>query len=248
VSPTALYAASDVCYVAVSAEGHGGCGQPHSRPVVNGAPAKVWALDCPPCEDHLRTSQKHHWSPVLSEIPETHDERLAREDFEKRGAMDKDALMAAALARLTGLDLPETLAAKMSGVRPAVTAGAVMCGRGHVNRAAAKFCTECGAAVPQAGGPVLCPGGHENEAGAKFCVDCGASVAPAAEDPSEPAKTAPEPVKTAAKITLPPNTQMRKMGKAALIALAEKAGLGSAETGKEALDRLIAANNATRAA
>jgi len=28
----------------------GGCGQGHSRPVIQGAPVKTWGLDCPPCE------------------------------------------------------------------------------------------------------------------------------------------------------------------------------------------------------
>ena len=48
-----LYARSDVMSIAIPAA-HGGCGGQHSRPVVKGAPAKTWGLDCPRCESNLR--------------------------------------------------------------------------------------------------------------------------------------------------------------------------------------------------
>lgn len=77
-----LYARSDVMSVALSKD-HGGCGATHTRPVTHGAPAKVWALDCAPCEDHLRSDP--HWAVDALEIPETPDEIRARETQEKRG-------------------------------------------------------------------------------------------------------------------------------------------------------------------
>lgn len=250
----ALYARSDISSVGISADGHGGCGQAHSRPVTNGAPARVWMLECVLCEQHLRHDPL--WSTTLSEIPETHDERLAREDFDKRGAMDKDALMAAALARLTGLELPDTLAAKMSGVRPSITAGAVLCPAGHVNRAGAKFCTECGSPVPVAGGPSRCPDGHENEAAAKFCVDCGKPTRtsqPAADTSRETAQPAPvgspqnaPPPRNPPKMTLPSNTKMRGMKLPELAALAALAGVDGTGTRADVLARLVEAGNAAK--
>jgi hypothetical protein len=48
-----LYARADVSYVCVPAES-GGCGTPHSRPVINGAPAPQFVLNCQACENFLR--------------------------------------------------------------------------------------------------------------------------------------------------------------------------------------------------
>lgn len=102
-----LYARSDLVAVSVSAD-HGGCGLTHSRPVVAGAPAKVWALTCHPCEDHLRNDKL--WSPQVTTIPETLDEENARKDVEKRGAVEQAQSVADALGQLAKLgDLPAVL-------------------------------------------------------------------------------------------------------------------------------------------
>lgn len=79
-----LFARSDVASIAVP-ETAGGCGASHSRPVVDGAPDLEWDLErmCMPCARHLRGDPL--WSATLAEIPETPDERIAREDAEKRG-------------------------------------------------------------------------------------------------------------------------------------------------------------------
>lgn len=143
-----LYAASHLVWVGVSAD-HGGCGEGHGRPVENGAPAKLWALDCPPCEDHLRHDP--HWSATISEIPETHDERIQREDFDKRGVLDERRLMAMALARLTGLELPDTIATALKGTLPNGAAAQMICPGGHANAPGQKFCGECG--TPMHGAP-----------------------------------------------------------------------------------------------
>jgi hypothetical protein len=122
-----IYARSDLCYVAVSAD-HGGCGLGHARPVVGGAPAKVWALDCHACEDHLRFDAL--WSPQVTTIPETLDEKNAREDVEKRGAVEQAQSVADALGQLAKLgDLPAILGQFMQymttgQVAPAVPIGA----------------------------------------------------------------------------------------------------------------------------
>jgi hypothetical protein len=143
-----LYAAADQVWVGVSVDAHGGCGRKggHGRPVENGAPVRIWALDCPPCENHLRHDPK--WAPTISQIPETYDEKIQREDFDKRGVLDERRLMAMALARLTGLDLPETLAAAIGGTPHVQVA---LCRDGHANSVSVKFCGECGVsmAAPQ---------------------------------------------------------------------------------------------------
>jgi hypothetical protein len=141
---------------------HGGCGQIHSRPVEHGAPAKLWALTCPDCEKHLRSSDQ--WSATVSGIPETPDETLEREDREKRGQQETTAATATALQQL-GENLPEALRELVAqggtnqqmmlamltaltkqnaplALAPAVPD--VQCVNGHAMPGAAKFCPECG--------------------------------------------------------------------------------------------------------
>ncbi len=52
-----LYARGDLTCIAVSTDS-GGCGQSHCRPVVKGAPAKIWELNCPQCERYLSGADK----------------------------------------------------------------------------------------------------------------------------------------------------------------------------------------------
>jgi hypothetical protein len=136
-----VYAQNDICAKVVP-DSFGGCNQLHRRPVVNGAPAKIWALDCPRCEDHLRSDPQ--WSTTMSELPETFDEKLRREDFEKRGALDERKLMAMALARLTGIEIPDTIAGAVGSVMPHIP-GVLECPAGHGQPSGSKFCSECGA-------------------------------------------------------------------------------------------------------
>lgn len=102
-----LYARSDLCAVSVSPD-HGGCGATHTRPLIAGAPAKIWGLECPACEDFLRSDKL--WSPLVTTIPETTDEKNAREDVEKRGSVEQAQSVATALNQLAKLgDLPAVL-------------------------------------------------------------------------------------------------------------------------------------------
>ena len=127
----------------------GGCGSPHRRPYVNGAPVHPYALECPLCEDYLRKNNSDQFSATPSEIRETYDEKLAREDFDKRGAKDKDAILTLALARLAGIDsaeLPESLTRMISGAPLHVPVqGQLECPAGHGQPSGSKFCNECGA-------------------------------------------------------------------------------------------------------
>jgi hypothetical protein len=151
-----VWARSDLASVSVSAA-HGGCGEVHTRPAPGGIPVQPWRLDCETCANYLRSDA--HWSATSAEIPETHDEGKTREDFQKRGAHDKDAIMTLALARLAGIptsELPESLTRMISG-RPAHIPGVLECPAGHGNPAGQKFCGQCGAPmsgpVPQASLP-----------------------------------------------------------------------------------------------
>lgn len=180
-----VYASSAISYVAVGSA-HGGCKNSHSRPVKQGAPVKVWALDCPPCEDFLRSDP--HWSSTIAKIPETYDEKQDREDFAERGQLDERRLMAMALAKLTGIRLPETL----TGMAPGgLLEGELECAEGHAVRAGSKFCPECGSPVRSDSAVALCPDGHENTATAKFCAECGLGVGVPALAAAEPAPATP---------------------------------------------------------
>lgn len=143
-----VHARSDVASITVSAA-HGGCGRVHTRPAPGGNPVPLWSLDCPQCEDFLRSDPL--WASNVSEVPETPDEVTAREDFDKRGAKDKDAVLTLALARLAGISpdvLPESLTRMISGVQAHIP-GKLLCPGGHANPAGQKFCGECGAGMHQ---------------------------------------------------------------------------------------------------
>ena len=138
-----LHARSDI-QGAVIPVGSGGCGEFHSRPVTDGAPAKAWQLDCPRCCAVLKDDPL--WAGSVSEIPETPDEVRVREDREKRGSRDQE--------QATGVALEEL--AKMPGILEALTA--LVAGQ-KVTVAAVVPCRDCGVDVT---------------AGQKFCTECGA--------------------------------------------------------------------------
>lgn len=119
-----VYSRSDVAAVNIS-QAHGGCGVTHSRPVVEGAPVKLWKLTCHPCEDILRSDPL--WSATVSGIPETPDEEMIRKDQETRGQREQADATAHALEQLSKLgDLPAVLGQFMSflvGQQSALPAG-----------------------------------------------------------------------------------------------------------------------------
>jgi len=98
----AVYARSDVASVAIPVS-DGGCGDIHFRPVVQGAPAKVWKLTCGPCETYLKRditastiewTDKEHvkhiyntstWGDDPTRIPLTPDEERVSNSMEKQG-------------------------------------------------------------------------------------------------------------------------------------------------------------------
>lgn len=148
-----VYARSDVTAVSIS-PAHGGCGTTHSRPVVGGAPARLWSLVCNNgCEDVLRYDVL--WSAVPTAVPETPDETNIREDAEKRGQIEQMQSTATALQDLAKLgDLPSAiaqLAQMMAGQHalPSSTSMSIMCKHGHNNTATARFCGECGVSMSE---------------------------------------------------------------------------------------------------
>lgn len=98
--PMAAYARSDVMYVAVSSY-DGGCGEPHSRPVTEGAPDKVWALSCPQCTKSLRSHPL--WAGSQDEIPETQEETNRREAAEKKNSINAADAQTAVMAEISKL-------------------------------------------------------------------------------------------------------------------------------------------------
>lgn len=150
-----VYARSDVAAVNISAN-HGGCGETHSRPVVAGAPAKLWGLSCSGgCEDVLRNDS--HWAGTPHTVPETPDEVAIRQDVEKKNQIELQVGNAHALAELAKLgELPTAMAAALAAAfGPILTANAQtaiahLCRNGHSNSAETKFCGECGADMQDA--------------------------------------------------------------------------------------------------
>ena len=146
-----LYARSDVDLINVPV-GAGGCGAAHQREVTHGARAKLFVLTCVGCESFARANLSDLWSSSVAEIPETHDEKSEREDYEKRGANDINTMMALALTRLTGGDVPDTVARMIDGSQLHIPSQVkVLCpAYGHANPPGMKFCGECAAPMHEA--------------------------------------------------------------------------------------------------
>jgi Double zinc ribbon/SAP domain len=199
--------------------------------VIDGAPVRLWELTCPPCEAYLAKFNPDLWAGVISEIGETPDEEKAREDFQKRGALDRDQIMALAMAKLAGVELPETMRRPISGLAPhvPVISGQLECADGHPNEPGMKFCGDCG--MPLRAAPRLCPDGHEVAAKMRFCGECGQPVdaLPALEAPLVPAARSAV-VK-----------RMKDMRSEDLKRLARDRGLDDSGTRTQLLERLRAA-------
>ncbi len=111
---------------------------------------KLWALTCVQCEAFLANDPL--WAGTVADIPETHDELSEREDYEKRGANDIQTMMALALTRMTGGEVPDTVARMIDGSKLHLPAQVkVLCpAHGHANPPGMKFCGECAAPMRDA--------------------------------------------------------------------------------------------------
>ena len=171
-----LYARSDVMCVAIPADS-GGCGQSHSRPVIRGAPAKDFKLDCPPCEANLRGDRKSKilkyqinektgqpvrlgrvadadpmWSSTPDTVPLSPDEERVNAVRQERGAQQIQMIQALAALRATGIETPPEALWLLERELPAgVLRGTMLCVNGHDNPAGLKFCGECGASMAARG-------------------------------------------------------------------------------------------------
>ena len=185
---------------AISAD-MGGCGQTHEY--VIGPTGFPQIEDCAPCEGFLRGDPNH--AVLASKVPETHDEELTRKDWETRGAADQQYVQAMAMAKLVGMEIPESLRRVIAGAR-SLPPGTLNCPSGHAAQAGAKFCSEC--AAPMVPEVVRCGAGHANAPAAKFCSECAApmgDLVQAAVVPDTPALAEtpkPKPLKDWNKATL----------------------------------------------
>jgi len=170
-----LFARADLACISIPATS-GGCGTTHSRPVVKGAPVKVWKLDCPPCESVLRGDGKQHkliyetdpktgqvlrqsrvpdgsdqWSSTPDTIPFTPDQEKTHHVRIERGEQQLRALESIATLAKAGIDFrtrPDVLFFLRENQLPEdVLQGTVVCVNDHPNPPGAKFCNECGASM-----------------------------------------------------------------------------------------------------
>ena len=154
-----------------------GCGAGHSRPVTHGAPAKIWQLDCPPCESYLRGDRKSKilryqtdpktgqvvrqeriadadpmWSSTPDTVPLTPDEERTNTVRSERGRMQIEMLQALAALRSTGIDVPPEAMWLLERELPSgVLKGTVVCANGHDTPAGSAFCPQCGVSMAARG-------------------------------------------------------------------------------------------------
>ncbi len=167
--------------------GEHGCGATHTRPVTHGAPAKVFQLDCPPCEAYLRGDRRPkilvyetdkktgqvirqsrvadgdpHWSSTPDSVPLTPDETRTNEVRSERGRMQIEMLQALAALRSTGVEVPPEAMWLLERELPAgVLRGTIVCANSHDVPAGNKFCPECG--ISMAVKAAIGGGGDEDE-------------------------------------------------------------------------------------
>jgi len=172
----ALFARSDVLATSIPVAS-GGCGATHSRPVTRGVPAKIFKLECGPCESYLRGDRKpkilkYHIDkntgqsvrqervadadPMFSSspdtIPLTPDEERVNSTRQERGRMQIEMIQALAAMRATGIQVPpEAMWLLEREIPEGVLRGTVICVNGHDVAAGLKFCGECGVSMAARG-------------------------------------------------------------------------------------------------
>jgi hypothetical protein len=133
-------------------------------------PAKVFRIDCAPCEAHLKGDRKPQklvyetdpktgkvmrqarvpdadpmYSSTPDAVPLTPDETRTNEVRSERGRIQIEMLQALAALRATGVEVPPEAMWLLERELPAgVLRGTMLCANGHDNVAGIKFCGECG--------------------------------------------------------------------------------------------------------
>lgn len=180
----ALYARSDLMSVSIP-PASGGCGATHSRPVTRGVIAKVWKLECAPCESYLKgdgkprvirvtpadkdkgipSRMKHvadcdpHWASTPEAVPKTPDEESIHAVRTEIGSQQLKMLEAFAAARAAGIEIPDDAMWVLErNFDPRVLKGKLLCSNGHENPSGIKFCGECGVPMESDAGPVAVQG------------------------------------------------------------------------------------------
>jgi hypothetical protein len=183
-----LYARSDLMSVSIPPTS-GGCGSTHARPVTKGVSAKVWKLDCSPCEGYLRgdgkpkvikvipgdkeqgiPSRMEHiidahpqWSNTPEGVPPTPDEQHVNKIRAERGSQQLQQLSALAALQKAGLAIPdEAMWLLEQNFDRRIVKGNVICGNGHDNVSGSRFCQECGISMASRGA-IEAPEDEEDE-------------------------------------------------------------------------------------
>src|ERR1019366_2869644 len=166
--PKTLFGRSDICAISIPLPA--GCGATHTRPVTRGVPAKIFKLECEPCEAHLRGDRKPRilkyqidkntgqsirqervpdssdlWSSTQDTTPLTPDEERTNATRTERGRMQIEMIQALASIRATGIHIPpEALFLLEREIPEGILRGTMVCANGHDVVAGLKFCGECG--------------------------------------------------------------------------------------------------------
>jgi hypothetical protein len=147
--------------------------------VINGAPVKIWGLDCPPCEADIFGEGKPLklvyikdktgavlrqervadtdpcWSRTPDTIPLSPDEERTHALQLERGEQQLRALESIATLDSRGInfrDRPDVLFYLREQELPEdVLQGIIVCANGHGNVAGLKFCGECGISMAARG-------------------------------------------------------------------------------------------------
>lgn len=138
-----LYPPKDICSVSVPNDGRG-CGQTHTRPAgADGLPVHPWPMSCAGgCEEYLASTDSR-FVRTVHEIPLTYDEQKEVEHLKERGSADRDQIMLAALAKIAGLPLPDSVARGLPAAAP-VTALLACPSCSSAQASGNAFCGSCG--------------------------------------------------------------------------------------------------------
>jgi hypothetical protein len=136
-------------------------------------PAKVFKLDCPPCEARLSGAGRPKklvyevnkttgqtirqarvadsdpmWSSTPDTVPLTPDEERVNAVRQERGAQQIQMIQALAALRGTGIDIPAEAMWLLERELPAgVLRGTVVCANSHDVPAGSAFCPQCGVSM-----------------------------------------------------------------------------------------------------
>jgi hypothetical protein len=145
--------------------------------VTRGVPAKIFKLECGPCEAYLRGDRKPKilkyqidsktgqsvrqeriadadpmWGSTPDTIPLTPDEERTNTTRQERGRMQIEMIQALAAMRATGIQVPpEAMWLLEREIPENVLRGTVLCVNSHDNPAGVKFCGECGISMAARG-------------------------------------------------------------------------------------------------